>query len=68
MPITANAVAISAQEVLTFNASPLTTSKTIESMPDLFPTVLTNRNPLQVVVRSRSNRRSAAIVHCPGNT
>jgi hypothetical protein len=68
MPITANAVAISAQEVLTFKASPLTTSKTIESMPDLFPIVLTNRNSLQVVVRSRSNRRSAAIAHCPGNT
>jgi hypothetical protein len=68
MPITANAVAISAQEVLTFNASPLTTSKTIESMTDLFPTVLTNRNPLPVVVLSRSNQRSATIVHCPGNT
>jgi hypothetical protein len=58
MAITANAVAISAQEVLTFKASPsLTTSTTIESMTDLFPTILTNRNPLQVIVRSRSNRR-----------
>jgi hypothetical protein len=68
MPIIANAVAISAQEVLTFKASPLITLKMIESMPDLFPTVLTNRNPLQVVVRSRSNWRSAAIVHYRGYT
>jgi hypothetical protein len=50
MPIIANAVTISAQEVPTFKSSPLITSKRTAWLPNLFPTVIRNCNSLSVVV------------------